>query len=846
MRAAIPDDERAADFIEGLGIDVSRLPGASKVPPEIRFADALDRFVRDPDAPGGWRPIDPGPAIVLGLVDEETKSEDGRQMVVGLFTWHLEGPQDERIWAGRDGGATLRLGRGAKQGVLVVTHGPLDALAIASATGYTTWGTTCVRSALRVPMPPATKIRRVVFALDVPPSEEGTVRMLLQDLAEKHPHYPIFLRRPPKREGNLVIPWAALLAEGAAAVTEALAGEGPVFEGSESSKGTTDVNLADLEETEDNGLAFVKELCDKQEVDIHRVLSSNNLRRARRFLRECFTPEETGPWRGYAVRRSEETWWWYRGNKYVPIRGESAEPMEVRARQWLNRGWYTIKTGSKVRLARLNPSEKHVNEVLENLKTDVLIDASQMPCWIGQEFDLDGRVIEGERDPLSRTVEEAAIDEARLPHPWELTSYRNGLLDLREWCAGRLKLWPHTERYFGATALPYDFPIEQLQKLADDDGKVADDDLEEMIERLCPTWLEFLKSVNVNEDPDWERLLAMFMGYCLTPWTKYEVILLMAGASGGGKGTVSTWMKALVGEGNFASAQPSIAVRPFTLYSYIGKLWLEFPDAEVGKHTDAAQFGELLKMLSGQDHVFADRKHKDALAAVRLTLKISITCNRVPAIPDPGGALALRFRVLDFVESFRDDGKRKLKFKDPEVIRREAPGLMLWALRGLRQLEEAGGVFPQPRHGAQFLSEYMDHSNPTGSFVREMLVRDDKSWLPTSAKDGQKVLWKREADDDSELSYVPTLYGVWAAWCDDRKREPGGVELFCKHLRACCPYINKQQQMVRIETASSPGTTKARAGGYWGLRVRTSADEDAPQGAIDAEQDAWEHGGLPA
>lgn len=808
VRTALEEDERSAEHFAALGIDAARIPGGG-LPGSVRYSEALDRWARDGE---GWKQLEPGPAIVGALVDAQQQG-----LIIGVWSWHLEGPQDERWWAGVDSGATLRIGKGAPHGVLVVAHGIPDALAIAAATGWTTWGAVSMRSALRVPLPSARNIRRVLFALRWDGSLYAVEDPLLlhdrlRQLAEAHPHYPLQLRLPPLLDNQTYEPWTMVAARGASAVGDALR-EGPDFEGSERSKGTNKIDLADLEETEDGGLAMVKELCLEQEVEIHQVLSSNSLRRARRMLRELFAPDEPGPWRGYALRRSDETWWRYTGTKYVPIRGEKAEAMGVTARHWLNRapGWWTVKGGRETRLARLNPSEKQVHELLENLKVDVYIDAAQMPCWVEQEFDEHGAVLDPERDPLRRAVDDE--DLGKLPHPWELSAFQNGLLDLREWCEGRMVLRPHTERYFAATSLPYDFPLERLQELAGEGGRVDDADLDELISEMCPTWLEFLKSVNVREDPDWENLLSMFMGYCLTPWTKYEVILVMAGAKGGGKGTIMAWLQQLIGKHNHASARLSLLTKQFTLSSYIGKLVIELPDADVGRMVDGGEVAETLKMISGQDPVYADRKHKDPLASVRLPAKIVMSCNRMPNIPDTGGALAERFRVLSFVESFREDGKVNRKFKDPQVIKREAAGLMLWALRGLRQLEELGR-FPQPEHGAQLLGEYRDYSDPTGRFVAECLDRDDKSWMET-----------RE------------LFALWKVSCEERGREPGSVELFCKQLRAACPWIDRCQDVVEVDVPQDERsigdlpTRKVKRWGYRGL-MRRQEHAEPDEGGI--------------
>ena len=211
------------------------------------------------------------------------------------------------------------------------------------------------------------------------------------------------------------------------------------------------------------------------------------------------------------------------------------------------------------------------------------------------------------------------------------------------------------------------------------------------------------------------------------------------------------------------------------------------------RSVDAVSAAETLKCISGNDPLYADRKFREPLSAVRVFCKPVIMCNRMPSIPDPSGALAARFRVLPFEESFA--GKEEPRFKDPEIMKREATGRMLWALLGLRDLVRSGG-FAQPKSGNEMLDEYRDYSDPLAKFVDECLERDESAQVTTAE-----------------------LYKAWAAYCNRSGRDAHSDTWFAMQLRTALPNIKRVQ------------TGENRARGYQGFRIRigvaTSID-DAP------------------
>lgn len=509
-----------------------------------------------------------------------------------------------------------------------------------------------------------------------------------------------------------------------------------------------------------------------------RLIPAMPIDRARLYLQERFAP---GAWtveRGWPLRRWDEMWWRHDGVKYQPM---SEEMMRGDIQAWLCT-FSQMKTvkgedgGERKIPVKFVPKDSTVSEVVNFLKSDTLIDAKSMPVWITEEFVSDGAgggvpvwasgAGGASRRGWQRVHTEATAKAAGLPDPRETIIWSDCVMNTRAWADGKVRTMPHSERLFTASALPYACPVKELMEVGDDEEA-----LDALIVKLSPVWNEFL-AIASEGDGLWQLLLAQYCGYILTPWMMFEVILLMTGASRAGKGVIEEGgIMSLVGPEGYASSSTSLINMPFHIYTLIGKNAIIMPDADVGRHTDATMSSENLKKMSAGDPMYADRKHKDPVPAVRLTGKIVMMSNRMPSLPDPSGALANRFLVLPFTESYA--GKEDKRFKDPAILEREAVGRMLWALRGLRSLMREG-KFAQPERGLEMLDEYRDYSDPLRKFKEDCLVREDA--------------WTAAAD----------LYAAWKAWCGTSGREARSHEWFCMQLRTACPWIRREQRRVDL------------------------------------------------
>jgi putative DNA primase/helicase len=277
------------------------------------------------------------------------------------------------------------------------------------------------------------------------------------------------------------------------------------------------------------------------------------------------------------------------------------------------------------------------------------------------------------------------------PKARDVIAFNNGLLDVRQWLADQsVSLLRHTPRWFSAIALPFNY---------DPDA-------------TCPQWDAFLSDI---WDSDTERVLAfsMWCGYLLTQDTSQHRLAILVGPARAGKGTCLRIIESLLGKENVVSPGLTSLATEFGLQPLLGKLAAMIADAHLGHGSDAVAVLERLKTISGEDSITINRKNATQVT-VRLSVRFTIACNELVALPDPSGALAGRAIVFPFQKSFAGREDRDLEKR----LLGELPGILNWALRGLRALRERGQLL-QPAAGEQTRLDMRRLSSPVIGFLED-------------------------------------------------------------------------------------------------------------------------------
>jgi putative DNA primase/helicase len=270
---------------------------------------------------------------------------------------------------------------------------------------------------------------------------------------------------------------------------------------------------------------------------------------AEAYLR-AFHQHPDGPTlRGYAGQLLE-----WRDNRYAVVDDDA---LRARLHPWLHRSLRVIhdrRTGAPA-LADFEANPATVNQALESIRNLAHLDASlSPPCWLGARPDL--------------------------PPASEVLSFRSGNLHIN---TGRI--FAPTPALFTTSALDFDY-----------DGS-------------APAPRRFLAFLDQQwgDDPESIALLQEWWGYCLTPDTRQQKILLDVGPKRSGKGTRARLLTRLVGAANVVAPTTSSLAGAFGLQPLIGKSLATVTDARFGgEHLSTVV--ERLLSISGEDAISIDRK----------------------------------------------------------------------------------------------------------------------------------------------------------------------------------------------------------------------------------------------
>lgn len=325
---------------------------------------------------------------------------------------------------------------------------------------------------------------------------------------------------------------------------------------------------------------------------------------------------------------------------------------------------------------------------------------------------------------------------------------QNAILQLER---GELRTQPPTPRLFATNALDYPY------------DRDAD----------CPLWLKFLDEL-WGIKSDCVTTLQEFFGYLLTDDTSLQKVFMSIGTKRSGKGTIARVARGLIGPHNVCNPILGALAGSFGLEPLYGKRLAIVGDARLSGRADAGVIVERLLSISGEDPQTVDRKYKSPVTT-QLKTRFWLISNELPRLNDASGTIASRMIILPFTKSFYGQEDPKLT----EKLLAERPGILNWALCGLRRLRERGR-FVNPVEGQEMISEMEELSSPVLAFVNECCDISPGSRSP-----------------------VDDIFQAWKAWCESKGRKPANSQTLGRDLRAAVPSLKTSQPRLagkRIRT----------------------------------------------
>jgi putative DNA primase/helicase len=355
-----------------------------------------------------------------------------------------------------------------------------------------------------------------------------------------------------------------------------------------------------------------------------------------------------------------------------------------------------------------NPNSTKINQVLDALKAS---------C----------------RRPLTNTMP-SFLDPLWNVSVTDYVAFQNGRLHLP---AYELEL--HTPDFYNHNVLPFDYDPHN---------------------RDVTEWETFLSSIWPNNTDAIACLQEMF-GYLVAGGTKLHKIMMIIGPRRSGKGTIGRVLNKLLGAENCCGPTLGSLSGDFGLAPLLGKSLATIPDARFA--AGQKKVVERLLMVSGEDVVTVDRKHKDAVECI-LPTRFLIMSNELPALEDASSALSSRFVLLTMCNSFLGHEDHDLQ----EKLIAELPGILNWALDGWVRLNKSKR-FTIPSSSKSALAELEELGSPVATFADEQC-----EFAPSYAVPCKEV------------------YSRWAAWCVVEGRNmPGSASMFGRNFGAAFPEVKR-------------------------------------------------------
>lgn len=435
---------------------------------------------------------------------------------------------------------------------------------------------------------------------------------------------------------------------------------------------------------------------------------------AKLWLKEHYYQEDM-----YTLRYFHGSWYRYESPCYIEI-----EKTDIRKQL------YCFFAGKKFKKLRVNgfdvieyqPTKYRIDQIIDAMLAFCPIASTEFPCWIDREH-----------DPID---------------PRRILVFTNGMLFVDEYMAGTIRLHPITPHFFTFTSYPYDFDPDASQTL----------------------WMKFLDDL-FSTDIQKVKLLQEWFGYNLLPDNSYEKFMVFLGPTRAGKSTMLDVLTYTLGESQVLATSFRDCIRRFGLYPFLGKLAAIIGDVTVDGRYDISEALNLLKRITGNDAVMIERKGKDVSQTyIKLYSRFTMAANVMPRFPDYAHTIESRLLIVQFLKSFAGQEDTTLKTR----LKVEAPGILLWALDGLRRLQQ-NNSFTLPSGHDQLIRRIRDDMTPIAEFISECCTLDRAS--QQSVRQNQ-------------------LYECWQQWAIRNGEKPHSARWLSKCLLTLYPHLIRSRRVI--------------------------------------------------
>ncbi|WP_440614948.1 DNA primase family protein [Bacillus subtilis] len=233
----------------------------------------------------------------------------------------------------------------------------------------------------------------------------------------------------------------------------------------------------------------------------------------------------------------------------------------------------------------------------------------------------------------------------------------------------------------------------------------------------APHFMNFMKDITIDDS----QLISVhqeLVGYWLTVETKAEKAVYYYGSGANGKSVMASIVTALVGEDNVSSVPLSEFSQTFGMESLIGKSLNIAAENEMG---GKALRTENFKAIVSGDNITINIKYRPSISYTPFCRLLFL----VNSLPDSMDVTNGYFRKLMIIPFKRTFGKEERNVHLKQSLLRELPGILNWAIEGLKQLRANNYQFSHCDAIEECHRAYYAEQNPVKEFYHEHIVLED-------------------------------------------------------------------------------------------------------------------------
>ncbi|HEX9929315.1 MAG TPA: phage/plasmid primase, P4 family [Pyrinomonadaceae bacterium] len=288
----------------------------------------------------------------------------------------------------------------------------------------------------------------------------------------------------------------------------------------------------------------------------------------------------------------------------------------------------------------------------------------------------------------------------------------------------------------------------------------------------APRWEQFLKEI-FGADLELIDYIQRCVGYTLTGDMREQVFFLCHGGGSNGKSkfleVLSKLMADYAGTASFETFDAGKRSEASNdLAALKGKRLVTVIETDQDRRLAEAK----VKTVTGQDELSCRFLYGEFFS-YRPEFKIWMAMNHKPVIRGTDKGIWRRIRLIPFTQSFENERDDKTLI---DKLLAELPGILNWALEGLRKWQADG--LPIPKAISEATEEYRHESDPIGQWIEERTSPNPNSLEPIQAN----VLYKDYSRWAQERSEHPFSHRTWGQSMSERgyskKRSAAGYNYY--------------------------------------------------------------------